>query len=528
MRSPGPGPQRHSGPAVLRCPYGQHLVDADAVVLEGEGAGGHVQPPHPGPPRPGEPHRAWPLGLQVGHPPAQGETVVLAEGLHVAHLEPGALELGDGRAEGRELAVGEDVGVDELVDVVRRLVALRPARDLVVEQPSARPQQPAQGLGVLQVPVRAHVFGHPDGGDGVVGPVGDVPVVLHPDLDPVGQPLVGDALAGVGGLFVGERDADDVHAVLACRVDGHGAPAASDVEEPLSPRQTELAADEFELVVLGLLQGGVRGGPVGARVDHRRAEDDLVEVVADVVVVADGALVGALGVQVVGSADLLAGRRGWPRQPGDPHQAACGGPYLGVPQHLHQAAGVLPALPDQLRHEVEGGVQVPLDVQVAGDPGPREPQLPRFPQQAAHGAAVAHDQGGRVRRPRLRTVPGADAHRQRRSQQLLDEALQPRRGVGHGAHLRDRRSRNAQHHVNKTRAIVQSPGAVTNMQKGAGTTYLGRPRRVRARRPERRRTSRTTDGGRSFGSCGDRDSGQEALASVFSCFAAAGTGLAAS
>ena len=44
---------------------------------------------------------------------------------------------------------------------------------------------------------------------------------------------------------------------------------------------------------------------------------------------------------------------------------------------------------------------------------------------------------------------------------------------------------------------------------------------------ERRRASRTTDGGRPFGSFGDRRSGQEALASVF-FGSAAGTGRAAS
>ncbi len=151
------------------------------------------------------------------------------------------------------------------------------------------------------------MFGHADGGDRVVGPVADVAVVLHTDLDPVGEPLLGDALTGVGRLLLGEGHADHAHAVLTGRVDRHRTPAAADVEEALTRRQLQLAADEFELVALGVLQGAVRGLPVGARVDHRGAEDDLVEVVADVVVVADGAFVGALGVQVGAAARTSSG-----------------------------------------------------------------------------------------------------------------------------------------------------------------------------------------------------------------------------
>lgn len=50
---------------------------------------------------------------------------MLAQGLHVPDLEPGAFELGDGGADGGEFAVGEDVRVDEAVEGVRVLVGLR-------------------------------------------------------------------------------------------------------------------------------------------------------------------------------------------------------------------------------------------------------------------------------------------------------------------------------------------------------------------------------------------------------------------
>ncbi len=388
--------------------------------------------------RPGtdQPRGRRPVGLQVGDPVAQGERVVLADRLHVAHLEPGALQLCDGGADRGQFAVGEDVGVDELVHVVGGLVAPGAAGDLVVQQPSARLEEPEQVGGVLQIPLGTDVLGHTDGRDGVVRPVRDVPVVLDADLHPVGEPLVGDALAGERGLLLGERDADDAHAVLAGRVDRHGTPAGADVEKALTWGQAQLAADQFELVALGVLQGaaiGREGRPVGTGVDHGRAEDQLVEVVADVVVVADGASVAALGVQVAaGPADLLRRRGGRQRRPGEPDQTAYGGPDLGVAERLDETAGVLVALPDETGEETEGGVEVAVHVEVPGHPGPGQAQFARLEQQAAQGPAVADDEGRRARRTRLRTVPGADAHREWCSQQLFEEVLQPQRGVSHG------------------------------------------------------------------------------------------------
>lgn len=403
----------------------------------------HVQAPDAGPSVAGELHRPLPVRLQVGHPAPQGQRVVLADRLHVPHLEAGAFELGDGGADRRQFAVGEHVGVDELVDLVRRLVPLGAAGDLVVEEPSAGLEQGVQVPGVLQVAVGADVFGHADGGDGVEGAVGDVAVVLHPDLDTVGQALVGDALAGVGGLLLGQGDADDAHPVLAGRVDRHGAPAAADVQEALTGGQGQLAADQFQLVVLGLFEGalGFGGRPVGAGVHHGRAEDQFVEVVADVVVVADGAPVGAAGVQVAGAADLLHGRGGRQGRSGEPEQAADRGAHLGVAQRPGERGRVLAALPDQSGEPAEGGVEVALHVQVARHPGAGQAQFAGLEQQAAQGPAVAYDQRRGVGRTRLRAVPGVDAERERCSQQLFEQALQPRRGVSHGAHLRDERSR---------------------------------------------------------------------------------------
>lgn len=151
----------------------------------------------------------------------------------------------------------------------------------------------------------------------------------------------------------------------------------------------------------------------------------------------DGASVGATGVEMTGPADLLAGWGGRQRGPGESHQPPDGRAEPGVAQGLGEGTGVLAAFPEEAGEQVESDVQVPLDLQVAGHPGAGEAQFARFEQETTQGPAVAYDQNGRVGRARLRTVPGADAHRERGPQQLFDKRMKPRCGVSHDAHLRD-------------------------------------------------------------------------------------------
>ncbi len=388
---------------------------------------------------------------------------MLAQRLHVADLEAGPLQFADGAADRGQFAVGKDVGVDELVHPVGLFVRLRGAGDLMVQQPPAGAQQGVQGAGVVPVAVRSDVFGHPDGGNGVIGAVLDVPVVLDPQLDEVGQALFRDPLAAVRGLLPGERDAGDLDAVLAGGVQRHGAPAAADVQQAVSGLQGEFAADQVELVALGLLQGGA-GAPVGAGVHHRRPQHVAVEVVADVVVVADCLSVAALAVPLtVLQGGFLGGRRGRRQGPGEGDQLAYGGPVSGLPEQpggLRQGerAGPpraareaaqgperpgpaggrqRPALrvpfPQQARHLLQQGEQVSLDGQFPRHPRAGQPQLAGLPQHPPHGAAVLDHEYGTGGRARLGAVPGPDAHRQRGTQQCLGNSGQPRRGVRHGA-----------------------------------------------------------------------------------------------
>ncbi len=345
---------------------------------------------------------------------------MLPQRLHVAHLEPGAFQQHDGAADRRQFAVGEDVGVDERVDPVAALVGERRPGDLVVEQAPSRAQQAVQPLGVLAVAGGADVLGHADGGDGVERAVRGLAVVLDADLDQVPQPLPRHPFPGVGGLLLGERDADGPHAVVAGGVQHQGAPAAADVEEPLPLAQAELAADQIEFGGLRRLQGLGVVVPERAGVDHGGAEDQLVERVAHVVVVADGPAVAPQRVQRSrAAADLLArrGRRHGRGRSGQPQQFAGGGEFLPGRQ---VALG-----PDRFEQQAERGVEIAFDVEFPGHPGPGQADFAGLEQQPAQRPAVPHHDDRGAGRAGFRAVPRAEAEGKRRTEKLLGERGEP-------------------------------------------------------------------------------------------------------
>ena len=151
-----------------------------------------------------------------------------------------------------------------------------------------------------------------------------------------------DTLAGLLRLLLGDGDADDGDVVMGRGMDGHRAPAAADVQQ-LSARRSckaELAADQLVLGGLGCGQIGVGAGEAGTRVRHRRPEDERVEVVADVVVVADRLGVAVLGVPAAVQVDLLRRRR---QRPAEHAQAARRGDHLARPARRGRATS--PELP---------------------------------------------------------------------------------------------------------------------------------------------------------------------------------------
>ena len=178
-----------------------------------------------------------------------------------------------------------------------------------------------------------HVLDHPDAGDRVERPVGHLAVVGHADLDPVGHAGLANPFAGQLSLTLGERDPDRAHAVVAGGVDHEAPPPAPDVEHALALAQAELLADQLDLGLLGLLERLGAAGEVGAAVGHRAVEEQREEVVADVVVVADGAPVARDRVPLPAEPQLggrdrrrdgRARRRGSPRPRGPPAGRARG------------------------------------------------------------------------------------------------------------------------------------------------------------------------------------------------------------
>ena len=171
----------------------------------------------------------------------------------------------------------------------------------MVEQSSAVGEQPVQVPVVDGQALRTDVFGHADRADHVERTVIDLAVVLDPDLDEIVEPGLGHTSSGVLRLFVADRHPDDACSVVLRGVHRHRPPTTSDVEQP---RRRAIGAGSGRrswrpslrqirscLAAWRVDEGGIGRDEAGARIRHRRAEHDLVEVVADVVVMADHLLV---------------------------------------------------------------------------------------------------------------------------------------------------------------------------------------------------------------------------------------------
>ena len=166
--------------------------------------------------------------------------------------------------------------------VMQWLSSRPPGRSLLLQQ---------REVGVV---VRdADVLEQADRADCVVVAARRVAVVAVDDRDLVRQAEP----VGLGlrprGLLLRQRHGDDVDAVVRGGVARHAAPPATDVEQAHSRPEPELARDEVELRVLGVVQADVRLVEDGAGVGHRRPEHVLVEAVGHVVVLADRLAVAA-------------------------------------------------------------------------------------------------------------------------------------------------------------------------------------------------------------------------------------------
>ena len=245
--------------------------------------------------------------------------------------------------------------------------------------------------------------------------------------------------------------------------------------------ERELAADQVELVALRVGQGvvGVVGGPVRAGVRHVLVEEERVEVVRQVVVVGDDRPVAAPAVQRPRSraSEPGPGRRADRPEPGAPQRRSRPRPAgAGADDRAGVDLGRARTGPDA----AEPVLEVAVDVEVAADVGPGQPELAGAPERgdaSARRERQHHGRGVRADRPRCRPRPGCGPGAHRRKRAYGARPASPRRGSscismpGSGGRAGRRRG-------SRWRSRPRS-------RRGRTPTSGGRRRRSRARRPRR-------------------------------------------
>ena len=240
---------------------------------------------------------AWKRSRQM----AEGTGIVGTEGFGRHRLQAGGRILARQRRRRGQHAAGEDIALDEIgAAAVVGEVAIG-ERDHLQPGAPVRCQARAQ-LGEEGGPVAlAHRLEHLDRGQAVEA-AGDVAIVLKPDLDPLGQARLEDALLRQLVLCPGHGDAGDAGAELPCGEDGEGTPAAADLEQPVPRRQADEPGETTALVELRLLQLLLVRLEARGRIEHGGVEPGVEEGVAEIVVGVD---VAAAALAVVAAQRVL-------------------------------------------------------------------------------------------------------------------------------------------------------------------------------------------------------------------------------
>src|SRR5262245_58821080 len=95
-----------------------------------------------------------------------------------------------------------------------------------------------------------------------------------------------------------ERDANRLHSIVPRCVKNQPAPTAADIEQALSRRESQLAADVIELLLLRHIEAVILRPEIRAGIYHRLIQPKFVEVIRKVVVKADGVAITRLRVQL--------------------------------------------------------------------------------------------------------------------------------------------------------------------------------------------------------------------------------------
>ena len=240
----------------------------------------------------------------------------------------------------------------------------------MVQEPALGPQQAEQAVEVRRELRESDVFEHADRADRVVRTIAYVAVVLQPDFDEVRETGLGDAFGRVLRLLTRERDPDRAHIVVARRVHCEGRPPAADVEQPHAGFERELATDELVLRLLRGFETHGRRRPHSAGVCEARAEQDVVEVVREVVVVRDRSGVSRTRMHPTAEPRFLwrGRKRSQRRRSREPEQR---GPLRRVRSQSAESVA-----------EREHGEEIAFDVEIARDVGAPEPELTRSRDQA--------------------------------------------------------------------------------------------------------------------------------------------------
>jgi len=235
--------------------------------------------------------------LAVAHPVAvpapQSSTVVNTNGVNALNFETSTLELVDSPSEGsRSVSTGEDVLVHEKTpDEV--LVLPRLADTSVLHEEDTVVIEHVVDLAEESREVtNTDVLGHFETGDLVVLALGNGSVAVVHAQDTallLGDTELAETAVAPGSLVAAESDTGNLSTVVGRSELGESAPATAEVEHAITSLESNLLADNGQLVVLQFLKSLflVDVGNDTRSVDHARTKEPGVEVVTAVVVVAD-------------------------------------------------------------------------------------------------------------------------------------------------------------------------------------------------------------------------------------------------
>jgi len=258
-----------------------HLEQLHASGLEGRERSGEVQAPCPHKCRIEHFCHAVDIVLIPLQPVLQSLGIVQPQILHIQNRKIERLENLHHLRQARRARAGKNVALGPRVHragVIQAYAMDQPAPAILEAAVDDRPQ--------LLVMVRPHMFEHTDGGKRIEL-AAQVAVIVLDELDLPVQPFGVGALPGEGNLLPGYVVGCHRHTVVPGHMQRQCPPAAARFHHFFTRLQAQFAAYVIQLRNLGIFKIGVRAGEIRAGVHHPFIEPELVEVVADVVVVVD-------------------------------------------------------------------------------------------------------------------------------------------------------------------------------------------------------------------------------------------------